>query len=112
MNVGFGKQKAFSSQVRIGDRLERHAGWIAALLLCLIFVIELGQSSVKFLWYDELITLGTASFLHWSDIWTFYAHGLDAGGPLPSLIAHAALNLPFGPETSSRLPFMLAFLLM
>lgn len=98
--------------MRIGNRLDRYAGWVAVLLLCLIFVIELGQSSINLLWYDELITLGTASFPHWIDIWKFYAQGLDAGGPLPSLIVHGALNLPFGPETSSRLPFMLAFLVM
>jgi hypothetical protein len=106
------KQKVFSVYVRIGDRLERHAGWVAALLLCLIFVIALGQSAIKPLWFDELVTFGTASLPGWGDIWNFYATGLDTSSPLPSLIVHAALKLPFGPETSSRLPFMLAFLVM
>lgn len=106
------KQKLFSVYVRIGDRLERLAGWVAALLLCLIFVIELGKSSIKPLWFDELITVGTASLPHWRDMWNFYANGLDTTSPLPSLIVHAALKLPFGPETSSRFPFMVAFLVM
>jgi hypothetical protein len=106
------KPQALSVYTRIGDRLEGYAGWVAALQLCLIFVIALGQASLKLLWYDELITLGTASLPHWRDVWNFYATGLDTSGPLPSLIVHAALRLPFGPEISSRLPFMLAFLLV
>jgi hypothetical protein len=106
------RQKILPICWRCGDGLERHAGQVAGFLLCCLFLIALGQSSGKFLWYDELFTLATASFPHWRDVWDFYATGLDTGSPLPALIVHVALKLPFGPEISSRLPFTLAFLFM
>jgi hypothetical protein len=106
------KTKELSLYTRLGEGLEQHSGWVAAFLLCTIFVIALGQPSNTCLWYDELVTLGTASLPHYGDIWNFYAAGLDPTSPLPSLIVHAALRLPFGPEISSRLPFMLALLVM
>lgn len=96
----------------IVDKLERHAGSIAALALLLIFVIALGQSADKLLWFDELITLKTALLPHWSDVWNFYNNGLDTTGPLPSMIARVGLLLPISPELTSRLPFTLAYLAM
>lgn len=94
------------------DRLERHSGSFAALVLLLIFAIALGQSADKLLWLDELITLKTASLPHWSDVWNFYDSGLDTTGSLPSMIARAGMLLPISPELASRLPFTLAYLVM
>jgi hypothetical protein len=106
------ERKVVSVCERFGEELERHAGWAVGLLLFAIFVIALGESSAKPFWYDELITLGSASFPGWRDLWNFYSTGLDTGSPLPALIVRVALKLPFGPEISSRLPFTLAFLVM
>jgi hypothetical protein len=97
---------------RIADALERNAGIAAALALLLIFVLALGQSANKLLWYDELITLKSAALPHWRDVWSFYSSGLDSNSPLASFIVRAGLMLPFGPEIASRLPFTLAFLVM
>jgi hypothetical protein len=97
---------------RIVDSLERNAGIAAAMALILIFVIALGQSADNLLWYNEIVTLKTASLPQWSDVWNFYAHGLDTTGPVPSLIARVGLMLPIGPELGSRLPFTVAYLVM
>jgi len=94
------------------DSLERNARTVAAIILLLIFVTAWGQSSRKFLWYDELVTLKTASMPHWSDTWAFYANGLDTTGPVQSLVARVGLMLPIGPELGSRLPFTFAYLVM
>lgn len=106
------EQRVLSVCRRIVDNLERNAGIAAALALLLIFVIALGQSANKLLWYDELITLRTVSFPQWHDIWSFYANGIDTTGPLPSFIARVGLMLPIGPELGSRLLFTLAYLVM
>lgn len=92
--------------------LDRHDGLCIAVTLLVSFVVILGQSARKLLWYDELITVRTASLPGFHQIWNFYARGLDTTSPTPSLIVHAALKLPFGPEIDSRLPFSLGFLLM
>jgi hypothetical protein len=97
---------------RIVDKLERHAGSALVLVLLLIFVIALGQSADKLLWFDEIITLKTASLPHWSDVWNFYNNGFDTTGPLPSMIARVGLLLPISQELASRLPFTLAYLVM
>jgi hypothetical protein len=106
------KQGLLAASDWLVDKLERHAGGTAALVLLFIFVIALGQSAGKFLWFDELITLKTASLPHWSDVWNFYNNGLDTTGPLPSMIARVGLLLPTSPELVSRLPFTLAYLVM
>jgi hypothetical protein len=97
---------------RIADSLEHNAGIAAVLLLLLIFVLAVGQSASKLLWYDELITVRSASLPHWSDVWSFYSSGLDSNSPLASFIVRVGLMLPFGPEIASRLPFTFAFLVM
>jgi len=104
------KPRLVSVHERIVDKLERNAGIVAAAALLLIFVIALGQSATKLLWYDELVTVKTASLPHWVDVWNFYAQGLDTTGPLQSLIARVGLMLPIGAELGSRLPFTLAYL--
>jgi hypothetical protein len=96
----------------IVDKLERHSGAAAALALFLIFVIALGQSGGKLLWYDELVTLKTASLPHWNDVWNFYDSGTDTTGPLQSFIARVGLMLPIDAELGSRLPFTFAYLVM
>ncbi len=92
--------------------LERNAWIVSALMLLLFFVIAWGQSANKFLWYDELVTLKTASLPRWGDTWAFYANGLDTTGPVQSLVARLGLMLPIGPEMGSRLPFTFAYLIM
>ena len=94
------------------DRLERHAGSAVALALLAIFLVAMGESAGKLLWFDELVTVKTALLPNWSDVWNFYNNGLDTTGPLPSLIARAGLMLPTSPELTSRLPFTLAYLVM
>ena len=96
----------------VTDKLEQHSGVAAALALLLIFVIAVGQSAGKLLWYDELVTLKTASLPHWSDVWDFYANGLDTTGPVQSFIARLGLILPIDAELACRLPFILAYLVM
>jgi len=95
---------------RVGAGQERHAGKVLGLLLCILFLVCLSKAGTVFLWYDEIVILGTASFAHASDIWRFYASGRDVEGPLASFIVHAAIWLPFSPEISARLPFILSFL--
>lgn len=95
---------------RIGAVLERRAGTVLGLLLCFLFLVCLGKAGTVYLWYDEIVILGTASFAHVTDIWRFYANGRDVEGPLASFIVHAAIRLPFSPEISARLPFIAAFL--
>ena len=97
---------------RIADSLERNANTAAALALVLIFVLALGQSANKLLWFDELITLKSASLPHWRDVWSFYSSGLDTNSPSAAFIVRAALMLPFSPEIASRLPFTFAVLVM
>jgi hypothetical protein len=53
------------------DKLERYPVITAVLVLLFIFVTVLGQSAGKFLWFDELVTLNTASLPHWRDVWNF-----------------------------------------
>jgi hypothetical protein len=110
--LGESKQGVLAVCDWIVDQLERRARSIEALALLLIFIIALGQSADKLLWFDELITLNTASLPHWSDVWNFYNNGLDTTGPLPSMIARVGLLLPVSPELASRLPFTLAYLVM
>ncbi|MGD0893190.1 MAG: hypothetical protein ABR923_16830 [Terracidiphilus sp.] len=109
---GQSRQRVLAVCDWIVDRLERHAGGTVALVLLLIFVIALGQSANKLLWFDELITLKTAFLPHWSDVWNFYNNGLDTTGPVPSMIARVGLLLPTSPELVSRLPFTFAYLVM
>ena len=97
---------------RMADWLEQHSRRAIALALLSIFYIALGVSAQKPLWYDELITVKTAALPTVRDVWKFYAQGLDTTGPVPSLFAHAALKLPFGPELDVRLPFTIAYLVM
>ncbi len=106
------RQKVLAVCDWIADKLDRHSGLAAALALLLIFVIAVGQSAGKLLWYDELVTLKTASLPHWSDVWSFYANGLDTTGPFQSLIARLGLMLPIDAELGCRLPFTLAYLVM
>lgn len=106
------RQKFSSACTWIAEKLERNAGIAAILALLLIFVLALGQSADKLLWYDELVTLKTASLQHWSDIWKFYDSGFDTTGPMQSFVARAGLMLPIGPELGSRLPFTFAYLVM
>jgi hypothetical protein len=96
----------------ITDKLDRHSGLAAALTLLFIFVIAVGQSAGKLLWYDELVTLKTASLPHWSDVWNFYFNGLDTTGPLQSFVARLGLIFPIDAELGARLPFTFAYLVM
>jgi len=106
------RQRLLAARDWITDKLEQHSSLAAALALLLIFVIAVGQSASKLLWYDELVTLKTASLPHWSDVWDFYANGLDTTGPLQSFIARFGLIMPIDAELSCRLPFILAYLVM
>jgi hypothetical protein len=65
------KQGVFAVCDWFVDKLEQQAGSAAALVLLLIFVIAVGQSADKLLWFNEVITLKMASLPHWSDVWNF-----------------------------------------
>jgi hypothetical protein len=106
------KQKAASVLQRSGAKLEQHARPALSLLLLLFFVALLGLSSKDYLWYDELVLVRVAGLPHWHDIWAFYASGLDTIGLLYALILHPLLKLPASAEITSRLPAIVAFLLM
>lgn len=104
------KQKAVPVLERAGEMVERHAGTMMGVLLCLFFVALVGEASTVYLWYDELVVIRVAGLPHWHDIWNFYASGLDTIGLLYGLVLHAALRLPASAEISARLPSIVAFL--
>jgi Dolichyl-phosphate-mannose-protein mannosyltransferase len=104
------KQKAVPVLERAGEMVERHAGTMMGVLLCLFFVALVGEASTVYLWYDELVVMRVAGLPHWHDIWNFYASGLDTIGLLYALVLHAALRLPASAEISARLPSIVAFL--
>ena len=106
------KQKAGPVLERIGEMVDRHAGVIVGVLLCLFFVALVGEASTAYLWYDELVVVRVAGLPHWHDIWNFYASGLDTIGLLYALVLHAVLRLPASAEISARLPSIVAFLAM
>jgi hypothetical protein len=106
------KEKAGPVLERIGEMVDRHAGTMMGVLLCLFFVALVGQASTDYLWYDELVVVRVAGLPHWHDIWNFYASGLDTIGLLYALVLHAALRLPASAEISARLPSIVAFLAM
>jgi hypothetical protein len=90
--------------------LERHSKLVAAALLAGFLLIAIGVASHKLLWYDELITVFTASLPTVGDLLRFYSDGLDTTSPVASLVARAGMALPLPPELAVRLPFILAFL--
>jgi len=84
------------------------------LLLCTITLIEicaLGQSAMKFFWYDELVTLRIAQLGSVHSIFQFFQAGKDTTGLLPAMIVHAMAYLPGRPEVITRLPFEFGYLL-
>lgn len=90
--------------------LERHSTLAAAVLLAGFLLIAIGFAAHKLFWYDELITVFTASLPTVGDLLRFYSTGLDTTSPIASLVARAGMHLPLPPELAVRLPFMLAFL--
>jgi hypothetical protein len=90
--------------------LERHARLAAAALLAFLLLIAIGVAAHKLFWYDELITVFTASLPTTGDLLRFYSDGLDTTSPVASLVARAGMHLPLPTELAVRFPFMLAFL--
>lgn len=97
---------------RFAAWLERRSGSVAAALLLVALLAALGIASRSPIWYDEIVSLFIARLPAWHDIWSLYALGRDTTGPIPSFVARLGLYLPFPPELSLRIPFMLAFLCM
>jgi hypothetical protein len=112
ISVRAAKQKAGSLLGRIGEMVDRHAGLMMGVLLCLFFAALVGQAATGYLWYDELVVVRVAGLPHWHDIWSFYASGLDTIGLLYALVLHVVLRLPASAEISARLPSIVAFLAM
>ncbi len=94
---------------RPSEALEAHGGWVGAVLLAIFLVASLGNAAWKFLWYDELVTVGAASLPTAHDVVQFFSSGLDTTSGTCALIVRAALRLPVSPELSVRLPFILSF---
>ena len=94
----------------MAEWLERHSKLAVAALLTGIFLIAVGVASHKLFWYDELVTVFTASLPSVGEVWRFFADGLDTTGPVASLVARAGMHLPLPPELSIRFPFILAYL--
>lgn len=90
--------------------LERHSTLAAAALLAGFLLSAIGVAAHKLFWYDELITVFTASLPTVADLLRFYSTGLDTTSPVASLVARAGMHLPLPPELAVRIPFMLAFL--
>jgi hypothetical protein len=90
--------------------LERHSRLVAAALLAGFLLAAIGVAAHKLFWYDELITVFTASLPSVSNLLRFYFDGLDTTSPVASLVARAGMHLPLPPELAVRFPFMLAFL--
>ena len=97
---------------RAGGFLEQHARLAAAALLALVFLAALAQAAGKPFGNDEIYTLFAAALPNWRAVWNFYAQGADTPSPLPSLVVHAMLRFPSNPEIATRIPFILAFLVM
>ncbi len=72
----------------------------------------LGEAAYKYLWYDELVTVGVAGFPSLREIIAFFNGGKDTTSATCALLDHFALKLPVSPELSARLPFLGAFLLV
>ena len=79
-------------------------------MLAFLLLIAIGVAAHKLFWYDELITVFTASLPTTGDLLRFYSDGLDTTSPVASLLARAGMHLPLPPELAVRFPFMLAFL--
>jgi len=116
--VDYSKQVTPEASARTVDRLSRlscvleeHKTRIAAIVLAFVVISAIGHASTAYFTYDEQITYRTA-LMPVGAIWDFFAQGLDTTGPVPSLIAHAALWLPQSPEIAARVPFILAFAAM
>lgn len=94
------------------DLLERFRGALVWTLLGIVFILGMGRAASKPLWYDELMTYGSALLPAWADVWKFYARGLDTPSPLSALLVHGVLHWPGSIELNARLPFLFAFLVM
>ena len=94
---------------RWSSALEQHGIIIGLALLAIFFFASVGTAAWKFLWYDELVTVGTAALPTWRDVVHFFSSGLDTTSATCALIVHFALRLPISPELSARLPFIVAF---
>jgi dolichyl-phosphate-mannose-protein mannosyltransferase len=90
--------------------LERHSKLLAAVLLAFMLLVAIGVASHKLLWYDELITVFTASLPTVGQLLRFFADGLDTTSPVASLAARAGMRLPLPPELAVRFPFILGYL--
>jgi hypothetical protein len=112
------KQVSPGVSAHMSDRLsrlscvfEKHKRRIGAIIVAFIVISALGHASGTMFSYDEQITYRTA-LMPVRAIRDFFAQGLDTTGPVPSLLAHAALLLPHSPEIAARVPFILAFAAM
>ena len=89
--------------------LERAVG---PLLLCLYSIDVLVRSSVRPLWFDELISYHVARLPTLVDIWLALEQTADAHPPLSHLMMRTA-HWVFGPgELGSRVPAALMFGIM
>lgn len=97
---------------RAGGMCDRYSRILAAGLLALVFFLAFAQASSKLFWHDEIYTWLPASLPNCGAVWHFYATGADTPSPLPALLVHAVRHLSASPEIASRIPFMLAFLVL
>ena len=89
----------------------RGSRWLLPGILLLYLAVAFGQSAIKLLWADELITYYVAQQPGWSGIWRALAAGADPNPPLIHVLVQAS-TAAFGAHAwAIRLPGILCVLL-
>jgi 4-amino-4-deoxy-L-arabinose transferase-like glycosyltransferase len=97
---------------RIAERLERHSRIVLVLFSVAFLSVTGFLAATKLLWYDEIFTYYPARQETWSQVWSFFAEGLDVHTPIMALLVHASLMLFGDNNVALRLPAILGFLLL
>src|SRR4051812_10754511 len=96
----------------LADWLEKHS----LLSLAIFSVVFLGVTSAigatKLLEFDELYTYYPAKNATLSQVWSFYAQGLDTNTPVASVLVNVCLRLFGDNPLALRLPVILGYWIM
>ncbi len=106
-------QQQGSAFRRIGSGVDawinRHSWSSFTIFSLFYFVIAISLSSLKLLWFDELITVHVARLGSLAAIWHALAQGVDPNPPLIYILVHASSSIFGNHEFAYRLPAMIGY---
>ncbi len=90
---------------------DRRNRWLLPGIVMLYLAVTIGQSAIKLLWGDELITYYVAQQPGWGGIWRALAAGADPNPPLIHVLVQASTAVLGASAIAVRLPAILCVLL-